>query len=225
MRHAVDRDEIDPHDVPDDRDAHGCTPYDEPVERHRELMTAAIERDAEGQRALLAGDGEAARTAFLAASEGYRRSWEAAPPASYGRLIGMLKSAVLAGQGREQAAYARAAIDCVDAASPAAAYALAIAALLLGDDPAATRSAATMRGGSEAFIRTADAIAAIAAGDAEAYARGVSAIVRDFEERSEHLTGVPIADTALMLERLAAPRGITGGMQSELLPPVPSPQA
>jgi hypothetical protein len=218
MRHAVDRDEINPLDVSDDRDAHARTPYDERVERHRELMTTAIERDAEGQTALLAGAGEAARTAFAAASESYRRSWEAAPPASYGRLIGMLKSAVLAGQGREQAAYARAAIDSEDAASPAAAYALAIAALLLGDVAAAQRSAATMRGGSEAFIRTADAIAAIAADDAEAYACALSAIVRDFEQRSEHLTGVPIADTALMLERLAAARGITGGMQSELLP-------
>jgi hypothetical protein len=46
----------------------------EHTEDHRELMTAAIERDAEGQSALLAGDGEAARAAFTAAAKLYRRS-------------------------------------------------------------------------------------------------------------------------------------------------------
>jgi hypothetical protein len=46
----------------------------------------------------------------------------------------------------------------------------------------------------------------------------VAAIVADFESRSEHLTGVPIADTALMLERLAAERGIGAGLDSPLAP-------
>jgi hypothetical protein len=61
-------------------------------------MSQAIERDAEGQRALFAGDDEAARSAFAAAAELYRESWLQAPPDSYGRLVGMLKAAVLAGQ-------------------------------------------------------------------------------------------------------------------------------
>ena len=33
-----------------------------------------------------------------------------------------------------------------------------------------------------------------------------------------YLTGVAIADTALVLERLAAPRGLASGVQSEVLP-------
>lgn len=192
------------------------------VERHRELMSEAIERDGEAQRALLAGDLSSSREGFKAASSAYRRSWEAAPPASYGRLVGMLKSAVLAGGGRNEAAYVRAAIDCEDESSPTAAYALAIAALILGDDEDASRLLPTMRTGSAAFTRTADALEALAAGDRDAYVLALGAIVRDFEERSDHLTGVPIADTAVMLAHLAAERGLAGGVQSELLPPAPS---
>jgi uncharacterized protein len=44
--------------------------------------------------------------------------------------------------------------------------------------------------------------------------------VADFETREEHLTGVPIADTALVLERLAEPRGLAVYPLSPLLPPV-----
>jgi hypothetical protein len=195
----------------------------EPVERHRELMKAAIERDGQAQRALLAGDIAEARFVFADASSCYRRSWEAAPPRSFGRLVGMLKSAVLAGSGHDQAAYARAAIDAEDAQSPTAAYALGIAALILNDDHAAVEAARTMRGtGEPAFVRTAEAIEALASRDAAAYERALRQIVADFESRAEHLTGVAIADTALMLELLASERGITGGIQSDLLPPVPS---
>jgi len=45
--------------------------------------------------------------------------------------------------------------------------------------------------------------------------------VRDFEQRTEHLTGVAIADTALMLERLAGDRGLRAGVRSALLPGTP----
>jgi hypothetical protein len=44
------------------------------------------------------------------------------------------------------------------------------------------------------------------------------AIVEDFEGREAHLTGVPIADTALMLERLAERRGLAAHPESLLLP-------
>ena len=190
------------------------------MERHRELMGGAIERDGAAQRLLLAGDVDGASAAFAQASDLYRQSWEVAPPASYGRLVGMLKSAVLAHRGEEQQAaeYARAALEDAGDDSATAAYALAIAALIVGDDDGALRYAAQMRAGSDAFVRTADAVAAIAAGDRSAYAEEIGAIVRDFETRSNHLTGVPIADTALMLERLAARRGLSGSVESPLLP-------
>jgi hypothetical protein len=188
------------------------------TEDHRELMAAAIERDAEGQRALLAGDGEAARPAFTAAAELYRRSWEAAPPGGYGRLVGMLKSAVLAGSGERQADYVQASLTDEQEGSPTASYARAIAALVTGDDAVVKRFAAGMRTGSDAFGRAADAIAALADRDEEAYGASLRAIVRDFEGRDRHLTGVPIADTGLMLERLAQRRGMAAGVASALLP-------
>jgi hypothetical protein len=182
-------------------------------------MASAIARDGEGQSALLAGDADGARAGFTAAADLYRRSWEAAPPKSYGRLVGMLKSAILAGGHPEgQAEYVRAALGYEGDQSPTAAYAQAVAALLVDDDEAAARWASAMRSGSDAFVRTADAITALATRDQPSYAAALASIVRDFESRSEHLTGVAIADTALMLELLAARRGITAGVHSELLP-------
>lgn len=181
-------------------------------------MGAAIERDGDGQRALLAGDEDGARAAFRRAAELYRQSWEAAPPRSYGRLVGLLKSSVLAGGGREAADYVRVVLAVQDVVSPPAAYAQSLAALIVGDDVAGRAWATQMRGGSDAFERTADALEALAEHDPVAYSAALETIVRDFEERTDHLTGVAIADTAVMLERLAAPRGIAAALQSRLLP-------
>jgi hypothetical protein len=185
---------------------------------HLELMARAIERDAEAQRALLAGDGEAARASFQAAAEQYRESWEAAPPRSYGRLIGMLKSAILAGGGGEYVDYVERAVPDDEVTSPPAAYARALAALVAGADAAARDWAANMRGGPSAFGRTASAIAALAVRDRAAYSEALAAIVRDFEQRERHLTGVAIADTAVVLEQLAARRGVDAAVDSPLLP-------
>ena len=183
---------------------------------HVEEMEAAIRADGEGLRALLDGDDERARERLAEAVARYRASWELAPPRSYGRLVGMLKAAVIAGDAGEVAAYARSQVPEAD--SPPSAYVLAIAALVEGDDAAAPAAADGMRAGSPAFGRAADAIEALAGGDAGAYGAAVRAIVADFEGRSEHLTGVPVADTALMLEALAEPRGLAAHPQSALLP-------
>lgn len=188
------------------------------MKRHQELLTEAIERDGVAQRALFAGDRAAARDAFAEAADLYRRSWELAPPTSYGRLIGMLKAAVLAGDGADHARYVRAALAEDESDSPAAAYARALAGLIAGDDQAAHGFSQAMRTGSEAFGRTADAIAALSTGDRVGYGAAVAQIVRDFELRSEHLTGVAIADTALVLERLAAGKGLAAGISSRVLP-------
>ncbi len=75
-----------------------------------------------------------------------------------------------------------------------------------------------MRAGDEAFGRTADALAALVHGDRDAYAAAVAAIVADFAAREDHLTGVAFADTAVMLERLAAPRGMAARPASSLMP-------
>jgi hypothetical protein len=183
---------------------------------HVEEMEAAIRLDGEGQRLLLDGEREAGTAKLLEASARYRRSWELAPPRSYGRLLGMLKAAVIAGDADGAAAYARDQVGEAD--SPPGHYVLGIAALVLGDDDGARAAAEGMREGSPAFGRAAEGIAAIARGDDAAHVAAVRAVVEDFEGRGEHLTGVPIADTALMLERLGERRGLAARVDSALLP-------
>ena len=180
------------------------------------LLLRALEREAEAQRLLLAGERDAALPALREVATLYRRSWEEAPEGAYGRLAGMLKAAILAGAAAEDAAYAREEVGAAD--SPASAWVLGLAALAAGDDEAARRAAIRMHEGDDAFRRSAEAVDAIAAGDPGRYAEAVEAIVRDFETRDAHLTGVAIADTALVLERLAEPRGLAAHPDSPLLP-------
>jgi hypothetical protein len=186
-------------------------------EHHRVLLGEAITLEADAHRALLDGDDVAARDGLRAASDRYRASWDAAPPDAYGRLVGMVKAAVIAGEAATAARFVRSAV-ADPPPSPTSAYALAIAALVEGDDELAGRAVDVMRGGSEAFGRAADGIAALASGDAPAYVAAVEAIVADFSARDQHLTGVAIADTALMLERLAGPRRMAANVASALLP-------
>jgi hypothetical protein len=181
-------------------------------------MGAAIEREADAQRAALAGDLATAESAFLEASEGYRRSWEVAPPRSYGRLVGMLKAAILGGRGTEAARYVQRSLADAPPESPTAAYAAAIAALTLGEDEPARSYAQAMGAGSDAFGRAASAIEALASGDQRRYRAALRDIVADFEARHAHLTGVAMADTAAMLERLAGARGMAADLESPLLP-------
>jgi hypothetical protein len=184
---------------------------------HLDELNEAIAAEREGHRLLLAGDAAAATTQLRAAAAHYRVSWELAPPRSYGRLIGALKAAVIAGDGPHEAAYARAQVGA-EGDSPPSWYVVAIAALIGGDDALAARAAEGMRAGSPAFVRAADAIAGLAAHEAQAYAAAVEAIVEDFEARDEYLTGVAIVDTALMLDRLAERRGMAVRPRSTLLP-------
>jgi hypothetical protein len=182
------------------------------------LLDTAIAREGDAYRLLLGGDGEGAREALREVAELYRRSWEEAGPRSFGRLIGVVKAGVLAGDGSGEAAYVRGELGD-EADSPVAWYALALASLVEGDDERARAAAAGMREGSEPLERTADAIEALADRDPDRYAAAVQAIVADFEARDQHLTGVPIADTALVLERIAAQRDMAAGVSSRLLPP------
>jgi hypothetical protein len=187
---------------------------------HRDLMLAAIAAEGRAHAALLDGAHETARTAYAEAVEGYRASWALAPPRSYGRLVGLLKAAVLGGAPQPAADEVRAALrDDPDAdGSPVAAYVLAIAALIAGDDEEV--AAATMEPRGEAFERTAAALRALASGDGDAYATALAAIEADFASRDQHLTGVAIADTAVMLELLAAERGLAVRPDSPLVPAV-----
>jgi hypothetical protein len=131
----------------------------------------------------------------------------------------MLKAAILCGDATEAADYALAAL-AFGTESPTAAYALTLACLVGGDDVAGAAAAGQMAAGGEAFERTAAALGALARRDEAGYAVALRAVISDFETRDLHLTGVPIADTALVLERLAEARGLAQRPASALLPPV-----
>jgi len=181
----------------------------------------ATAAEAAGQRLLLAGDPDAAAPHLAAAAAAYRSAWELGRPVSVGRLSGLLKAAVLAGDvadPRAAAAYALAQLPA-EARSPSAAYVRALAAAITGDGDALAAAAEAMRTGDGPFERAADALAAIAARDATAFRLAVEAIVADFAARPAHLTGVAIADTAAMLQRLGATAGVAADVRSPLLPP------
>jgi uncharacterized protein len=178
-------------------------------------MREAIAADGEAHRLLLAGDDAAEPLRRAAAA--YRTSWETAPPGSYGRLVGYAKASILAGENPLE--YVRDQLG-PDDRTPPACWARALAYLADGNDARAARAAEGMYSGSEPFVRAADAITALAVTEREAYAAAVVAIVDDFEGRQDHLTGVAIADTALVLDRLAERRRMAAHPRSPLLPHV-----
>src|SRR5215218_4148152 len=90
------------------------------VDEHRRLQVDALAAEGEGHAALLAG--AVGTEMFARAAALYRRSWEAAPPEAWGRLVGYVKAAVLAGEAREAAGMVLEAVGPAPA-SPTAAYA------------------------------------------------------------------------------------------------------
>jgi len=166
-------------------------------------LEAALLAEREGHELLLAG--RDASAAYRRARDAYLASHAETGPRSWGRLIGALKMAVLAADGVEMVA--RMAVEETEAVAPsaAAAYARALALVALGEGP----EVGAMLSEGDAFERTGHALAAIGEGDAASFERAVREIRADFAERQQHLAGVAIADTALVLETLAAARGLT----------------
>ena len=176
-----------------------------------EHLNAALAAEAEAYRALLAGGDAAAE--LRAARDAYLASHAETGPASWGRLLGALKMAILAGAGADDIAR-RAVAETSDADSPAAAYVRALALVCLGEEP----DVGSMLAAGGAFERTGRALQALAAADAGGYTSALAGILADFEGRDQHLSGIAIADTVLVLERLAEARGIAAGPESPLIP-------
>jgi hypothetical protein len=63
-----------------------------------------------------------------------------------------------------------------------------------------------------------DALAFIAAEDLVGYTFAVESVLESFETRDEYLEDIPVADTVLVLQALAARRGIAAELSSSLLP-------
>jgi hypothetical protein len=189
-------------------------------ERQRQLTRMGNAAWAAGLSLLMAGRGEDAAAWLVRAAERYRESWPLAPPGSWGRPIGAMKSRLIAGDRKGAGADARWALEAGAQVSESAigVYAAALALLVLGADGDATRTAATLQARSDFPAPVADALVALAARDAAGYETAIRALLADFESRKEFLEDTPVADTVLALQTLAQERGIAADLTSPQLP-------
>jgi hypothetical protein len=155
----------------------------------------------------MAGDQEEAAEWLRRSAARYRESWGAGgATAAWGRPLGAMKALLIAGDDAGGAARWTLDAGAVEAKSPIGRYAGVLALLVLGRDDAAGELAATL--GDEFPGDVAEALRALAAHDADAYGPAVEAVRRSFGERKDFLEDVPVPDTALALDVLAAQRGL-----------------
>jgi hypothetical protein len=174
----------------------------------RQLTQLANSAWAAGLSFLMAGRAEESADWLRRAASAYRESWDAgAPPDSWGRPIAAMKALLLAGD--DAGAAARWALDAgaVDAPSPIGRYAAALALLVLGRDVEARAVGSTLREGEDFPQAVADAVVTIAAVDRAGYLLAIEDVLESFERRADFLEDVPVADTVLVLQALAAARG------------------
>jgi hypothetical protein len=187
--------------------------------RQRQLTRMGNAANGAGLALLMLGDDEAASWLRHAAAR-WRESFADAPPGSWGRPIGVIKALLLAGdrEGAEGAARWALEAGAGSGESPIGRYAATLAHLVLGQDEEAHTLAASIRGRDDFPGDVADALATLAAGDGAGYEAAVGSVLESFERRDEYLEDVPIADTVMVLQALAEPRGLTIELSSPLLP-------
>ena len=177
---------------------------------------------AAGLAALMLGRPDVARERLVRAADEYRVSWEVAPPGSWGRPIAALRCRLLAGdtEGAEADALAALEAGAAEAAGPIAAYCACLALLVLGRNDEAGGTAAVLAGRDDFHpAAVARALVALARHDALAYRDAAADVLDSFESRHAFLEDMPVADTVLVLDALARPRGIpAGAIRSGLLP-------
>jgi hypothetical protein len=167
------------------------------------------------------GRRDEAREWLMRAAETYRESWPDAPPESWGRPIGAMKSRLFAGDLDGARGDARWALEAgaEKSESPIGRYAAALAQLVLANDDQAAERAESIRGAESIPPAVTDSLAALAAHDAPAYDEAIRALVADFEVREAYLEDIPVADTVLAFQALAETRALRVGLSSALLPP------
>jgi hypothetical protein len=188
--------------------------------RQRQLTRMGNAASGAGLALLMAGRRAEAGEWLARAAERYRESFDDAPPGSWGRPIGMIKSRVLAGDWPAAERDARFALEqgAAEAESPVGRYAACLALLVLGRDTEARRLADELRTEDGFPHDVGDALATIAAGDRVGYVEAVESVLESFETREEHLEDVPVADTVIVLQALAARRDLAAELDSPLLP-------
>ena len=193
----------------------------EPADRPDLALAAVASASwAAGLSLLMLGRHEQGTAALRRAADEYAISEAAAPAGSWGRPLAALRCRLLAADREGAAADARRLLTAgaADEESPIARYAATLARLTLGEDEAASALAAGLRGRDDFPAPVADALLAVARGDEVAYARAVGHVLDSFERREAYLEDIPVADTVLVLERLAAERGLRAELSSALLP-------
>jgi hypothetical protein len=188
--------------------------------RQRQLTRLGNASAGAGLALLMAGRRDEAALRLTRAAERYRESFGDAPAGSWGRPIGAIKARLLAGDWDGAEADARWALEAgaADADSSIGRYAAALAFLVLGDDEHARAQADAIRTRDDFPAEVGDALASIAAHDVVVYALAVEGVLGSFEQRDEYLEDIPVADTVLVLQALAARRGISAELDSPLLP-------
>jgi len=173
----------------------------------RQLVQLANSAWAAGLSLHMAGDRDEAAEWLRRSAERYRESWDVgAATSAWGRPIGAMKALLIAGEDTTEAA--RWALDAgaAEAESPIGRYAATLALLVLARDEEAAELAATL---GESFPDdVANALSALAGHDADRYRVAVASVRRLFEEREAFLEDVPVSDTALAFDVLAARRGL-----------------
>ena len=193
---------------------------DDPDERQRQLTRMGNAAWAAGLSQLMLGQSIEANVWLVRAAETYRESWPDAPPGSWGRPIGAMKSRLIAGDlagARQDAGWALDA-GAADSESPIGRYAAALALLVRGEDAAVGPLAETLVGAEAIPHGVTDALVALARSDESGYERAIRALLDDFEARDEFLEDIAVADTVLALQALAAERGSSVPLTSPLLP-------
>jgi hypothetical protein len=203
----------------------GSTDWDEVAARQERRSDDALGPVHRGNAAygaglahLMRGDAEAARRWLDRAVEAYRESWADAPPESWGRPIAGMKSRLLAGEPADAEAQWALDAGAADAASPIGRYAAALAYLVRGEDTEARVHADAITARHDFPRDVAGALAALSAADRDAYVEAVESVLASFEHRNDYLEDVAVADTVLVLQALAEPRGLRADLDSGLLP-------
>jgi hypothetical protein len=197
---------------------------EDPDDRQRQLTRMGNAAAGAGLALIMARRRAEAAEWLARAAEHYRESFADAPPGSWGRPIGAVKARLLAGDRPAAEDDARWTLDAGAAGaagtdSPIGRYAACLALLVLARDGEAAELAESLRGQDDFPADVAEALAAIAASDQTAYRAAVGAVLRSFEARDEYLEDLPVADTVVVLQALAAPRGLEVELDSSLLPP------
>ena len=189
--------------------------------RQRQLARMGNAASGAGLSELMNGNTGSAGEWFAKAVDRYRESFELAPPDSWGRPIAIVKARLLADDWSSRgngctldARPGRGGGDFADRADTQRPWRYSCSAR----DEDALVLADMLRTRDDFPAAVGDALAFIAAGDPVGYSDAVETVLESFETREDYLEDLPVADTVIVLQRLAGRRNMAAELSSPLLP-------